>query len=156
MHILRGRGGISVSRYFRDFFFLCVNFKRWCSIAWNRVLLRLYVRPYILWCINLPKIRNHCDVTTPASKCSKLPLPMDGVRARVKFGVVSNYVFLSCHCFQKMLFNTDAVQNRQKCNDHQCDNSGIHWRRWSLSMAFSVNTRAVTLTAFPFQCMVVW
>ena len=27
--------------YFRDFFFLCVNFTRWYSIAWNWVLIRI-------------------------------------------------------------------------------------------------------------------
>ena len=134
------------------FFCLCVNFTRWCSIAWNRVLIRLEVRQYISWCITLPKIRNHCDVTTPSSDWSKLPLPVDGVavRAGVKFGLVSNYV--SYHdCFQKLLFNTDAVQNRQKGNDRQCDDPGIHLRCWSLSSAFSVKTRAVTLTAFRFS-----
>ena len=108
-----------------------------CSITWNRVLIRLKVRQHILWCINLPKIRNHCDVKTFANKWSKVPLPVDGVRARssVKFGLVCNYV--SCHdCFQKLLFNTDAVQNRQKGNDRQWDYPGIHRRRWSF--VFSV------------------
>ena len=82
----------------------------------------------------LPKNRNHCDVTTPASKWSKLPLPVDGVgvRASIKFGLVSNYVFLSW-LFEKCY----STQNRQKW-----DNPGIHWRRWSLSSKFSVNTRA--------------
>ena len=55
------------------------------------------------------------------------------------------FILFSYHdCFQKLLFNTDAVQNKQKGDDRQYDNPGIHWRRWSLSSAFSVNTRAVT------------
>ena len=58
-------------------------------------------------------------------------------------------------CLEKLLFNTGADQNRQKGNYHQCDNPGIHWRRSSLSSVFSVNTRVVTLKAFPFQCIVV-
>ena len=37
---LRGRGGISVRRYFRDFLSLCFNFKRLWSFAWNRSLIR--------------------------------------------------------------------------------------------------------------------
>ena len=75
-------------------------------------------------------------IATPASKWSKLPLLVDGVRvrARVKFGLVSNYVFLS------WLLPKIAIQHRP----------------WSFSLAFSVNTRAVILTTFPFQCMVVW
>ena len=37
------------------------------------------------------------DVTTPANNWFRQPLPVDGnrVRARVKFGLVSSYVFLS-------------------------------------------------------------
>ena len=49
---LWGGAGISVI-----FFFFYVNLTRWCSIAWNRVLIRRYVRQYISWCINLPKIK---------------------------------------------------------------------------------------------------
>ena len=106
---------------------------------------------------------NICDlasvlpvVTTPANKLSKLPLAVDGLRFEPGFSLGWYLIMFSYHdCFQKLLFNTDAVQNRQKGNGRQCDNPGIHWRRWSLSSAFSVNTRAVTLTAFPFQCMVV-
>ena len=39
----------------------------------------------------------HCDVAMPACKWSELPLLVDEVRvrAKVKFGLVSNYVFLS-------------------------------------------------------------
>ena len=84
-------------KFKREHYWICVNFTRWRSIAWNRVLIRLKVRQYILWGINIIKIRNHCVVTTPASKWSKLPLPVDGVRvrARVEFGLLSDYVFLS-------------------------------------------------------------
>ena len=46
-------------------------------------------------------------------------------------------IVFSCHdCFQKLLFDTDAVQNRQKGNGRQCDNPGKHRRRWSF--VFSV------------------
>ena len=64
--------------------------------------------------MNLPKIINHCDVATPACKWSKLPLLVDGVRvrARVKFALVSDYVFLSwlfpkIAIWTQMLFKID-------------------------------------------------
>ena len=109
----------SLSRAIFQFFVLTINFTR-CSIALYRLLIRLNLRSLISWCINLPKIRNHCDVTMPASGWSILPLSVDGVmvRARVKFGLVSSCVFYH-NCFQTLLSNIDAVQNRQKRNHSQ-------------------------------------
>ena len=53
-----------------------------------------------------PSQPGHYPQATPASKWSKLPLLVDGVRfrARVKFGLVSNYVFLSW-LFPKIAIN---------------------------------------------------
>ena len=41
----------------------------------------------------------------------------------------------------------------QKRKGLQCDSPGIHRRRWSLSSTSPVNTKAVILTTFTFQCM---
>ena len=40
----------------------------------------------------------------------------------------------------------------QKRKGRQCNSTGIHWKRWSLSSTSAVKTGAVTLKTFPFQC----
>ena len=66
-----------------------------------------------------------CSILPP---CSIFLMDGDRFRAGFNFGLVSNCIFNHDY-FQQLLFNIDAVQNRQKGNGRQCDNPGIYWRR---------------------------
>ena len=52
---LWGRGGISVRRYFRDFFCLCVNFMHLVRHRMKSISNRTLGASMNLWCIDLPK-----------------------------------------------------------------------------------------------------
>ena len=82
-------------RYFRDFFSFCASISHVGVPSHEIVLIRLrYFN--IFHCASIYQ-KLETIVTKPASKLSKLSLPVDGVTARVMF---------SYHdCFQKLLFN---------------------------------------------------
>ena len=52
------------------------------------------------------------------------------------------------------IFWWQLVNYSQKRRGLHGDSLDIHWRRWSLPSTSPVNIRVVTLTTFPFQCLV--
>ena len=97
----------------------------------------------MLWCINIPKSRNHCDVTTSANKMVGIWWPVDRFRvwARVRQELVSNCVFdwqlfpiivswhkyYSKHGVLVIFISTRAAISGHK---NRVLHHGFHWSGW--------------------------